>query len=118
MTTCVGCGTSLESGAHFCSSCGRAVQPRTFDLEARLGAERLLRPRQHRMIAGVCAGCAQRYGWDASLVRLVMLLAFVFGAGTPLLAYAVAWVIMPNEPLALPSRTGVAGEAGPGSIAR
>lgn len=117
--TCTGCGTILDTGAQFCSSCGRTLQaqPRPFDLGARVRAERLVRPREHRMIAGVCAGFAQRYGWDASLVRLVLILALVFGAGTPVLAYAIAWVVMPNEQYALTAQSGSQSSAGPGSMA-
>ena len=115
--TCTGCGTVLDTGAHFCSSCGRTLQTRTFDVGARIRAERLVRPREHRMVAGVCAGFAQRYGWDASLVRLVLVLALVFGAGTPVLAYAIAWIVMPNEQFALPAQAGNRTGAGPGSMA-
>lgn len=118
--TCTGCGTILDTGAQYCSSCGRTLQQtgsRSFDLGARVRAERLVRPREHRMIAGVFAGFAQRYGWDASLVRLVLILALVFGAGTPVLAYAVAWVLMPNEQYALAAQSGTRSSAGPGSMA-
>ena len=55
------------------------------------------------MIAGVCAGFALQYGWDVVIVRLVLLLSVLF-AGLPLLAYVIAWVVMPNEQLALPAR--------------
>lgn len=49
------------------------------------------------MIAGVCAGLAVYLGVDVSLVRLVwMLVFFVHGAG--LLAYLLAWLIIPLEP--------------------
>ena len=73
----------------------------------------LYRPRQGRMVAGVCAGFAQRYGWDLSIVRLVLVLSFFFGAGVPLLAYIICWVVMPNEQYALP---GQVSSGGPGSM--
>lgn len=106
---CTGCGQTINAGARFCSQCGKPV-----DVPARgFFSERLMRPRDGRMIAGVCAGFALRYGWDVALVRLVLVLALIFGAGTPLLAYLIAWIIMPNEPQALPAHTGT----GPGSMA-
>lgn len=71
----------------------------------------LYRPREGRMIAGVCAGFAVRYGWDVAIVRLVFVLA-VLVAGLPALAYAVAWVVMPNGQYALPAQAG----AGAGSM--
>ena len=120
--TCTGCGTILDTGAQYCSGCGRALEVRSYDLGShglgsKFRAEHLVRPREHRMIAGVCAGFAQRYGWDASIVRLVLILAVVFGAGTPLLAYIIAWVVMPNEQFALPAQAASRTGAGPGSIA-
>jgi phage shock protein PspC (stress-responsive transcriptional regulator) len=74
----------------------------------------LYRPRDRRMVAGVCAGFAQRYGWDVAIVRLVLVLSFFVAAGVPLIAYVIAWVIMPNGQYALPGR---ATQSGPGSMA-
>jgi phage shock protein PspC (stress-responsive transcriptional regulator) len=48
------------------------------------------------MIAGVCAGLAQHFGWSVTVMRLVWLLAFLlFGVG--LVAYVILWIVMPNE---------------------
>ena len=69
----------------------------------------LYRPRERRAVAGVCAGFAQRYGWDLTIVRLVMVLSLLFGAGVPLLAYVIAWVVMPNEQFALPAQASPGG---------
>jgi len=49
-----------------------------------------------RIIAGVCAGIADRLGVSRFLVRVGFLLFGVTGAGE--LAYIVAWVLMPNAP--------------------
>ena len=102
--TCTACGQTLEPSAQFCSGCGRALVTKTYAL-SRPG--RLLRPREGRMIAGVCAGFALRYGWDVALIRLVLVLGVIFGAGMPLLAYVVAWIVMPNGQLQLPAASGV-----------
>ena len=116
---CVGCGESVAAGARFCSVCGRAVTyaavppPPATRSWTGSGLDGLYRPREGRMIAGVCAGFAQRYGWDRSIVRLVMELALLFGAGTPLLAYVIAWVVMPNGQHALPASIS---SNGPGSM--
>jgi phage shock protein C len=57
----------------------------------------LVRSRTDRMVAGVCGGIAEYFGWDVTLVRvLVAALALVTGGGG-LLAYLVAWAIMPQE---------------------
>ena len=61
----------------------------------------LLRPRYDRKIAGVCAAFARAYGWDLTLTRLVLVLLVFFGGGG-VLAYVICWVVIPEEPLALP----------------
>lgn len=56
--------------------------------------KRLDRPRgQDRIIAGVCSGIAQHYGWSTTTVRAVFLVCAIFGAGE--LAYLVLWAVMP-----------------------
>jgi phage shock protein PspC (stress-responsive transcriptional regulator) len=55
----------------------------------------LLRPVKERLLAGVCAGLAKYYKFDVNLVRMVMLLLAVFG-GVGIVAYAVAWLLMPS----------------------
>lgn len=47
-----------------------------------------------RWIGGVCAGIADRIGWDRSVVRVIMVVLGLFGAG--LAAYAVAWLLLPD----------------------
>ncbi|AHF06850.1 PspC domain-containing protein [Desulfitobacterium metallireducens] len=59
--------------------------------------KRLYRSRQNKMIGGVCAGLGEYLDLDPTLIRLVMIIA-VFGAGAGVLAYLVAWVLIPNEP--------------------
>ncbi|WP_370327771.1 PspC domain-containing protein [Euzebya sp.] len=58
----------------------------------------LQRPRRGdgRMIAGVCAGLARRFGVSTSLVRLGFIVFGLVGAGE--LAYVILWVIMPKAP--------------------
>ena len=58
----------------------------------------LYRSRQHRMIAGVCGGIAERFGFDTTLVRLVTVLTILL-PGPQFLASIVLWIVMPLEPL-------------------
>jgi phage shock protein C len=60
------------------------------------GGKRLLRPRDGRMAAGVCAGLAAYFGVDVNLVRLGFGVLTVF-YGLGILAYLIAWVILPEE---------------------
>lgn len=55
----------------------------------------LTRPRDRKVIAGVCAGLAQTYGWSTGTVRLLFVLFGLFGAGE--LAYIILWILMPKE---------------------
>ena len=57
----------------------------------------LTRPQDRKMIAGVCAGLAARYGWKASTVRTVFVLSCLL-PGPQFLIYLVLWVMMPKRP--------------------
>ncbi len=48
------------------------------------------------MIAGVCAGLADRFGWSVFLVRLLFVLSIVI-PGSQVLIYIVMWILMPNR---------------------
>lgn len=65
-----------------------------------------VRPRQGRMIAGVAAGIANRYGWDPARVRLAFVLSILL-PGPQVILYLAAWFIIPEEPAPkLPKPTG------------
>lgn len=98
---CPGCGKSSDAGARFCSGCGRRLIAEAYGP----APTRYVRPREGRMIAGVCAGIAMYYGWDVAIVRLVVALAILL-CGVPVVAYLIAWVVMPNAEYALPPATG------------
>jgi len=57
--------------------------------------KRLKRTREH-IIGGVCAGFAKYFDTDPVLVRIIWIL-LCFAAGFGILAYIVAWIIMPLE---------------------
>lgn len=59
----------------------------------------LQRPRSGRVFAGVFAGLANRFGWSATLLRILFVLSFLL-PGPQLIFYFVAWIIIPNEPQA------------------
>lgn len=58
--------------------------------------KRLLRPKDGAVIGGVCAAFARYFGIDATIVRLLWVLAVCLG-GTGLLAYVVCWIVIPRE---------------------
>lgn len=59
---------------------------------------KLYRSRSDRMLGGVCGGIAQHFGLDPTIVRLIAVAA-IFLAGSAILAYLVAWIVIPEEPL-------------------
>ena len=58
--------------------------------------KRLVRRRDDRMVAGVCSGVADYLGVDVTLVRLLTVLGAVFGLGSLVVAYVVAWILLPE----------------------
>ena len=63
---------------------------------------RLVRRTDDKLLGGVCAGLADHFGLDRTLVRVLTVLATVLGAGSVIIAYLVAWVIVPKDVDAYP----------------
>jgi phage shock protein C len=61
-------------------------------------ASTLSRPRRGKVIAGVCAGLADRFGLSPFVVRLAFVLSCVL-PGPQFIAYLVMWVLMPKRPV-------------------
>lgn len=61
------------------------------------GTKVLVRKRDGRMVAGVCAGLADYFGTDVTLLRVIVVAVAVITGGAGLLAYLVAWAIIPEE---------------------
>ena len=56
--------------------------------------KKLQRDTEHKVIGGVCAGLANYFGVDASLLRLLLALMILF-AGTGIGLYIILWIVMP-----------------------
>jgi phage shock protein C len=56
-----------------------------------------------KKIAGVCAGFARYFGVDVTLVRVLWLVLVFWPIPIGLIAYVVAWIVMPRDPLQLPA---------------
>jgi len=95
---CNYCGKVIQDDANVCAYCGTRVG-------GVVARKRLVRPRVGRKIAGVCLGFAEYFDLDVTLVRVVWLLVAIM-TGVGLLAYPIAWIIMPEEPAALPAPSG------------
>lgn len=55
------------------------------------GTGRLCKSQDNRIIAGVCGGIAEYFGWNAGLVRVLFILL-----GVSLLAYIILAIFMPE----------------------
>lgn len=62
-----------------------------------MGNKKLTRS-NNRMIAGVCAGIAEYFNLDITLVRIVYVLLSFFTAFTGGIVYLILWLIMPETP--------------------
>lgn len=56
----------------------------------------LYRPREGRMIGGVCAGLARRFGLGTGTVRLLAVISCLL-PGPQFLIYIALWIVMPSE---------------------
>ena len=57
----------------------------------------LFRDMKRGKIAGVCAGLAQYFGMDISLMRIIWILVFIFSVGfVSVVAYIILWVVVPE----------------------
>ncbi len=61
------------------------------------GTKVLVRSQKGRMLAGVCAGVADYFDMDVTLVRVIVAVVSVITGGAGVLAYVAAWLIIPAE---------------------
>ena len=68
------------------------------DIHGTFRSQGLIRPREGRVLGGVCAGLGRRFGltpWPARLLFVVLLMVI---PGSQILVYPVLWILMPTEP--------------------
>jgi phage shock protein C len=93
---CNACGKSIVDDGRFCSYCGNVVGDPPVP-------KKLIRLRSDRKVAGVCSGLAQYLELDVSLIRILwFFIALVSGIVPGLVAYILAWIIIPEEPQLTP----------------
>ncbi len=57
--------------------------------------DRLVRD-PHAFFGGVLSGIANRFGWETSLTRLAFVVLLIMSGGSAILAYILAWMIIPR----------------------
>jgi phage shock protein PspC (stress-responsive transcriptional regulator) len=66
-------------------------------IQSSFARQGLVRPRQGRVIAGVCAGLGRRFGLSPWTARLLFVLVLMLLPGSQIIIYPVLWFLMPNE---------------------
>jgi len=89
---CPWCAEEIRAEAVKCRFCGSVLESDTM----RFFADPWLRPREGRMLAGVCAGLAEQFGISVTLVRLAFVLGGFFSGGLFLVLYLALWLAMPE----------------------
>jgi len=100
---CTKCGSELREQDNFCFNCW-ATTTRGASASASRPVPALARAMNEKMIAGVCAGFARYLGADVALVRILWVVLSFSGIGV--IAYIVAWIVMPRDtvPVSTPVR--------------
>jgi phage shock protein PspC (stress-responsive transcriptional regulator) len=104
---CPNCQKEIVDGSKFCYNCGTqlasgvAAPASTPTPAAVPPAKRLMRSSRDKKIGGVCAGLADYFDLDPTIVRVVWLLAIFLG-GTGFLLYLVLWIVLPLTPAVVP----------------
>jgi len=114
---CNSCQRNIADGSRFCYNCGaqQVVTGAPDMASATGGPRRLMRSSTNKKLGGVCAGLADYFDMDATLVRVLWLLVVLCG-GTGILLYAILWIALPLAPYqvaaAPPAQAPVATQAG------
>lgn len=67
------------------------------DIQQSMAHQGLVRPRQDRVLGGVCAGLGRRFGISPWTARLLFVLLLMVVPGSQILVYPILWILMPAE---------------------
>jgi phage shock protein PspC (stress-responsive transcriptional regulator) len=60
-------------------------------------AHRALTRSNNKLIAGVCAGIAEYFGWNVTLFRVVYVIVSIASVAFPgMIVYIILWALMPR----------------------
>lgn len=96
---CPKCQKEVAEGSKFCYNCGAQLAGQATPPAGGYTApvKRLMRSSRDKKLGGVCAGVADYFDLDSTLVRIIWLLA-VLCAGTGGLLYIILWIALPLAP--------------------
>jgi phage shock protein C len=98
---CGNCQSDIADGSNFCYVCGaRQAVPAYVPVGP---PRRLTRSVTDSKLGGVCGGLAEYWGVDSTIVRLIWVLAVIFTIPLAIVAYFVAWIVMPRADVYIPA---------------
>ena len=100
---CSHCSLDSEADSAFCRYCGTPFAPGAFQ------SRRLLRRPDEGQLAGVCAGLAHYLRVDVTIVRLLWVVLTIMPGAIigGIIAYAAAWLLMPESNEVTPTNSAV-----------
>lgn len=100
---CSHCGIEFADSCNYCSSCGARQRPKDSYKHLTLSAT-------DSKIAGVCGGIAEYLDVDPTVVRLIWLVLSIVPGGIVggVVAYLVAWIIIPKAQVRSSTAAGAA----------
>jgi phage shock protein C len=69
------------------------------DIHQGFARQQLIRPREDRVLGGVCAGLGRRLGIAPWPARILFVLVLLLIPGSQILIYPFLWILMPSEPI-------------------
>src|SRR5437870_4122564 len=93
--SCTQCGVELEPQDRYCCQCGKRTG--VGSPWPNRAARQPLTLSTRNKIAGVCAGFANYFDVDVTLVRIIWLILVFVPPGAGLIGYLLAWLLMPKD---------------------
>jgi phage shock protein C len=96
---CPNCRRDIADYSNFCYFCG--TRQNVAQAGCATYQKRLMRSAVDSKFAGVCGGIAEYLGVDSTIIRVIWIVAAILPPFPAIIAYLVAWLIVPLAPVPL-----------------